>query len=139
MPGLEQELRSAVWYFSVFPNPLLSVHPDYVMTHLVRPLAPDRTAVTCGWLFPPDAFDRPGFDSSYAVDFWDITNRQDWAGCEGVQRGVAGLGYRQGPFSGTRARCTGSSSRSPTPTCPARQPRCSPIPPPDAPGARRRR
>ena len=100
MPGLDPSLRATVWYFSVFPNLLLSVHPDYVMTHLVWPLTPDRTAVTCSWLFPPEAFDRPGFDPAYAVDFWDITNRQDWAACEGVQRGVAGLGYRQGPFSG---------------------------------------
>jgi Rieske 2Fe-2S family protein len=84
----------------VFPNLLLSVHPDYVMTHVVWPLAPDRTAVTCNWLFPPEALDRAGFDPSYAVDFWDITNRQDWTACEGVQRGVAGIGYRQGPFSG---------------------------------------
>ena len=34
-----------------------------------------------------------------AVGFWDLTNRQDWAACEGVQRGVAGRGYRQGPLS----------------------------------------
>lgn len=100
MPGLASSQRRTVWYFSVFPNLLLSVHPDYVMTHVVWPLAPDRTAVTCSWLFPPEAMDRAGFDPSYAVDFWDITNRQDWTACEGVQRGVAGIGYRQGPFSG---------------------------------------
>ena len=100
IPGLDADLLTTVWYLSVFPNLLLSVHPDYVMTHLLRPVAPDRTAVACSWLFPPEAFDLPHFDPSYAVDFWDITNQQDWAACEGVQRGVAGLGYRQGPFSG---------------------------------------
>lgn len=99
MPGLDPGLAATVWYFSVFPNLLLSVHPDYVMTHLVRPLAPDRTAVTCSWLFPPEAFELADFDPSYAVEFWDITNRQDWAACEGVQRGVTGVGYRQGPFT----------------------------------------
>ena len=41
----------------------------------------------------------PGFDPAFAVDFWDLTNRQDWAACESVQRGVASRGYRQGPFS----------------------------------------
>ena len=34
------------------------------------------------------------------MDFWDLTNRQDWGACESVQRGVAGRGYRQAPFSG---------------------------------------
>ena len=55
--------------------------------------------VECQWLFDPEAVGRPGFDPAYAVDFWDLTNRQDWAACEGVQRGVASRGYRPGPFS----------------------------------------
>ena len=41
----------------------------------------------------------PGFDPAFAVDFWDLTNRQDWAACESVQRGVSSRGFRQGPFS----------------------------------------
>jgi glycine betaine catabolism A len=40
-----------------------------------------------------------GFDPSYASDFWHITNGQDWAACEGVQRGASSRGYRQGPLS----------------------------------------
>ena len=45
--------------------------------------------------------DRPGlpFDPSYAVDFWDVTNRQDWSACEGVQRGLASREFRPGPFA----------------------------------------
>ena len=39
------------------------------------------------------------FDPSYAVDFWDITNRQDWAACESVQRGMANPGYVPGPMA----------------------------------------
>ncbi|MGH9293843.1 MAG: SRPBCC family protein, partial [Acidimicrobiales bacterium] len=30
-----------------------------------------------------------GFDPSFAVDFWDVTNKEDWHACEGVQRGLA--------------------------------------------------
>ena len=41
----------------------------------------------------------PRFDPSFAVDFWDLTNRQDWAACESVQRGLSSRGYHQGPFS----------------------------------------
>ena len=28
------------------------------------------------------------FDPAYAMDFWDITNREDWSACESVQRGM---------------------------------------------------
>ena len=83
----------------MLPNLLISLHPDYVMTHRLDPVAPGRTEVECQWLFAPEAVGRAGFDPSFAVDFWDLTNRQDWAACEGVQRGVASRGYRQGPLS----------------------------------------
>jgi Rieske 2Fe-2S family protein len=99
MRRLTAEQRRDVHYIGVFPNLLISAHPDYVMMHVLRPVAPDRTAVTCSWLFPPEAFALDGFDASYASDFWDVTNGQDWAACEGVQRGVGAIGYRQGPFS----------------------------------------
>jgi phenylpropionate dioxygenase-like ring-hydroxylating dioxygenase large terminal subunit len=99
MRRLDRAARRTVLYLQVFPNLLLSPHPDYVLTHLLEPLSPGRTRIECQWLFPPRATSRPEFDPSYAVEFWDITNRQDWAACEGVQRGVAGRGYRQGPLS----------------------------------------
>jgi glycine betaine catabolism A len=54
-------------------------------------------------LFPAEALDLPGFDPAYAVDFWDLTNRQDWNACESVQRGVSGRGYRQAPFTAAEA------------------------------------
>jgi glycine betaine catabolism A len=96
---LDAGARRKVWYLHVFPNLLLSPHPDYVMTHRLQPVARGRTRIECQWLFPPEATARDGFDPSYAVEFWDITNRQDWSACEGVQRGVTGRGFRQGPLS----------------------------------------
>jgi Rieske 2Fe-2S family protein len=99
IPGLPQDQLRDILYVQLFGNLLVSLHPDYVMVHRVVPLAPDRTFVECQWLFPPEAFDKPGFDPSYAVDFWDITNRQDWTACESVQRGVGSRGYAPGPFS----------------------------------------
>jgi glycine betaine catabolism A len=93
-----RQLRE-VYYLELFPNLLLSVHPDYVMAHRLDPLATDSTRVECAWFFPPEARELPEFSPAYASDFWDITNRQDWAACESVQRGVAGPGYRQSPFS----------------------------------------
>ncbi len=97
--NISDRVARQVWYLTVMPNFLLSMHPDYVMTHILTPLGNDQTFVECSWLFPPEAFELEGFDPAYAVDFWDITNREDWAACESVMRGVKNRGYRQGPLS----------------------------------------
>lgn len=97
--GIDGSAARQVWYLTVAPNLLLSLHPDYVMTHRLTPLSPDETHVECSWLWAPESFELDGFDPSYAVDFWDITNREDWSACEGVQRGMSNLGYRPGPLS----------------------------------------
>ena len=94
----EHELRT-VMYLVGFPNLLVSMHPDYVMTHLMTPLAADRTHVECAWAFPREVAGQPGIDPSYAVDFWDLTNRQDWAACESVQRGLTSPHARPGPLA----------------------------------------
>ena len=33
------------------------------------------------------------------MDFWDITNRQDWAACESVQRGLTSPHASPGPLA----------------------------------------
>jgi Rieske 2Fe-2S family protein len=98
--NLEGAPLRQVWYLTVMPNLLLSMHPDYVMTHRLTPIGVDQTHIECSWLFPPEAFEIEGFDPAYAVDFWDITNREDWAACESVMRGIKNRGYRPGPLSG---------------------------------------
>ncbi len=99
LPGLSDDQRRCVNYVGVFPNLLISLHPDYVMTHRLTPLAPDRTRVECAWAFSHEAVATPGFDPAFAVDFWDLTNRQDWAACESVQRGLASGHMVPGPLS----------------------------------------
>jgi Rieske 2Fe-2S family protein len=84
----------AVEYLGLFPNLLVSLHPDYVMTHRMMPLAPDRTWIECSWYFV-----SPDVDPAYAVDFWDLTNRQDWGACESVQRGLTSPHFAPGPFA----------------------------------------
>ena len=91
LPGADAR---SVLYLGLFPNLLISLHPDYVMTHRLTPLRPDATRVECQWLF-----DDAVSDPAYAVDFWDLTNRQDWAACESVQRGVSSPHYRPGPLA----------------------------------------
>jgi len=83
-----------VEYLGLWPNLLISAHPDYVMAHRLVPLAPDRTWVECEWYFAEE-----GVDPAYAVEFWDLTNRQDWAACESVQRGLASPHFRAGPLA----------------------------------------
>lgn len=63
------------------------------------PDAPDRTSVICEFLFDPAEMQSPGFDPSDAVDFWDLINRQDWAICEEVQRGVSSRVHRFGYYA----------------------------------------
>jgi Rieske 2Fe-2S family protein len=97
--GLGDARRRQVYYCGLFPNLLISLHPDYVLTHLLRPIAPGATAVECRWLFQPEDLARGDFDPAYAVEFWDLTNRQDWAAVESVQRGASSRGFRPGPLS----------------------------------------
>jgi phenylpropionate dioxygenase-like ring-hydroxylating dioxygenase large terminal subunit len=97
--GLDRERLRTVEYLHLLPNLLLSLHPDYLMTHLIEPLSPLRSKIACRWYFPPETAELPGFDPAYAVEFWDRTNRQDWAACESVQRGMANPHFRPGPLA----------------------------------------
>lgn len=94
----EEELHR-VYYYSLFPNVLLSLHPDYVMVHTLWPESPERTRIECEWLFHPEAAAQPDFDPDDGVQFWDKTNREDWHICELSQLGVASRAYTVGPYS----------------------------------------
>lgn len=98
LPGLGEADHRLVNYYLVYPSLMLGLHPQYVLVHQAWPLAPDRTRVICDWLFRPETVAAPGFDAADMVEFWDLTNRQDWALCERVQRGAASAGYVPGPY-----------------------------------------
>ena len=95
----QHEGRNQVWYYSIFPNMLLSIHPEYVMVHQLWPQTPERTLIVCDWLFHPDAFSRKDFNPEDAIEFWDLTNKQDWHICELSQQGIASRAYKPGPYS----------------------------------------
>lgn len=99
LPGLSGEQRRRVYYYAVLPNFLLSLHPDYMLTHTLWPRACDRTEIICEWHFHPDEMARPGFDPDDAVSFWDEVNRQDWHVCELSQLGMTSRAYSPGPYS----------------------------------------
>jgi Rieske 2Fe-2S family protein len=91
---LDAEERRRAYYYSVMPNLLVSIHPDYVNYYLLTPLAPDRTQIDSEWLFR-----RAAFNPSDAIAFWDLVNRQDWQIVERSQRGIASRRYVPGPYS----------------------------------------
>jgi len=99
LPGLSDDERRRAYFLVVMPNLLLSLHPDYMLTHRLRPLACDRTEIVCDFSFHPDELARPGFDHGDAVEFWDLTNRQDWHVSELTQLGIGSRGYEPGPYS----------------------------------------
>lgn len=98
-PGLTEEERARVFYYTVFPSGFLSFHPDYVLVHRSRALEKDRTRIVCDWFFHPDAIAASGFDPQSAIDFWDLTNRQDWELCANAHRGVISQAWDPGPYS----------------------------------------
>ncbi|HEY2980701.1 MAG TPA: aromatic ring-hydroxylating dioxygenase subunit alpha [Anaerolineales bacterium] len=87
------------YYYSILPNLLLNIHPDYVMFHLVFPEAPGRSLIVSDWLFNPASFDRLDFHPQEAVDFWHETNLQDWHVCELGQLGVSSQAYAPGWYT----------------------------------------
>jgi Rieske 2Fe-2S family protein len=96
---IKAEDHDRVFYYSIFPNMLLSMHPDYVMVHQLWPQSPERTLIHCDWFFHLEAFDRSDFHSNDAIEFWDMTNKQDWHVCELSQQGIASRAYQPGPYS----------------------------------------
>jgi Rieske 2Fe-2S family protein len=96
--GLAGEDLRLVHYFNLYPAFLLSLHPDYVLTHTIWPIDAGRSRIICEWLFAPEAVAADGFDPSDAVEFWNMTNEQDWAICERAQKGVRSRGYRPGRY-----------------------------------------
>ena len=99
LPGLGPSEQHLVNYFAVYPNLLLTLHPDYMLTVSIWPEAPDRTRLVSEWHFHPDEIARPGFVYEDAVEFWDVTNREDWAISERSHKGITSRGYTPGPYS----------------------------------------
>lgn len=99
LPGLDEGQRRKVLYYVLLPGMLMNLHPDYAVTYQLVARGPDRTDIHCHWLMHPDEVARPGFDPADAIDFWDLTNRQDWALSDRAQAGIASAGYQPGPYS----------------------------------------
>jgi Rieske 2Fe-2S family protein len=99
LPGLNEEQRKQVLYYAIYPNLFLSLHPDYVMVHRLWPKAVDHTQVACEWYFHPAEMAKPDFQADDAVNFWDTTNKEDWAISELSQKGIRSRAYVPGRYS----------------------------------------
>jgi Rieske 2Fe-2S family protein len=97
--GLPADDRHRAFYYTLMPNMMLSVHPDYVNYYVVHPITPTHTVVESEWLFHPETLADPHHGIRDAVEFWDLTNRQDWDIVERSQLGIASRRYVPGPYS----------------------------------------
>ena len=98
-PGLSDDERVRHKGELAYPNMFLSVACDHVAAFILRPRAPERTDITCHFLFERHEMEKPSFDPSDAVDFWDLVNRQDWTVCEAVQEGIRARVHGHGYFA----------------------------------------
>jgi len=99
MCGITTEDEARVYYYVLWPLAFLSIHPDYLLVHRLEPTEAGRTRVTCEWLFEGETMARPDFDPTEPVEFWDLTNRQDWHVCELQQRGSRSRSWTAGRYA----------------------------------------
>jgi Rieske 2Fe-2S family protein len=98
-PGLPEADRHRAFYYTLMPNLMLSIHPDYVNYYVLTPDGVDRTIVESEWMFSPENKGNPDFNPADAIAFWEATNRQDWDIVARSQKGIGSRRYTPGPYS----------------------------------------
>ena len=99
LPGLSERDRGLVHYYAIYPNFLLTLHPDYMTTVTIWPQDCERTKLIAEWHFHPDEMAKKDFVFEDAIEFWDRTNREDWAISKQSYLGISSRGYVPGPYS----------------------------------------
>lgn len=91
-----------IYYYSIYPNVLFTPHPDFILFHIITPKGVGKVQLQCHWLFHPDVIREAKYKDGIrsAVQFWDLTNKQDWQVCEQMQMGVASKRFDRGYYSG---------------------------------------
>jgi Rieske 2Fe-2S family protein len=90
-----------IYYYILWPNLIVSVHPDYVLTHHAIPDGPNRTTVQCDLYV--DESDVGTVDVAGALEFWDITNKEDYHVVEMQQVGTRSRSWTAGRYSNQEA------------------------------------
>ncbi|MEV7425676.1 MULTISPECIES: aromatic ring-hydroxylating oxygenase subunit alpha [unclassified Streptomyces] len=95
LPGIAEEQDRRYYAITVKPAVFVNLVPDHVIVHRMFPLAHDRTAVECDWLYAPEAV-AGGADLTRSVELFHRVNTQDFEACERTQPGMASRAYREG-------------------------------------------
>jgi Rieske 2Fe-2S family protein len=98
-PTLNQDERDRHKGEVIYPNLFVSLARDHVVAFILQPRGPEKTDIVCHFLFEPCEIGKPDFNPRDAVEFWDITNRQDWSICESVQRGIRSRVHQHGYYA----------------------------------------
>jgi Rieske 2Fe-2S family protein len=98
-PGLDEDEKQRHKGELIYPNLMLSLAMDHAASFTLWPRGPGRTDVVCEFLFHPSEVSKRSFDPTDAAEFWDVTNKQDWAICESVQRGMGSQKFRSGYYA----------------------------------------
>jgi phenylpropionate dioxygenase-like ring-hydroxylating dioxygenase large terminal subunit len=91
----ERDART-IYYAFIFPDMFFGFASDYVFVFTIWPMAVNKSRVLAWWLFEPAVLAGKDFDPSDTVEFWDITNREDWRACEEAQLGSQSRAFRNG-------------------------------------------
>jgi Rieske 2Fe-2S family protein len=98
-PTLNEDERERHKGEVIYPNLFVSLACDHAAVFILQPRGPERTDIVCQFLFEPEEIGKHDFDPGDAVELWDITNRQDWAICESVQRGIHSRVHSHGYYA----------------------------------------
>jgi len=101
--SLTDEQKRRVYYYTMLPNMMFGMHPDFVVAWRIEPRTPSQTKVIAEWLYEPEALQQADFDPQRSIDFWDRTNRQDWEICQSSYEGVRSKAYQPGPWSSSES------------------------------------
>jgi len=103
LPGLLPEERRRYYGIVMLPNVCSTCSTITGDAHTFS-AGPDRTLITCDWLFDPGAMQAPDFDPMDAVAIFDLVNRQDWRYANWLN-----WGCRPKPIAAEVSMCRASS------------------------------
>ena len=95
LPGLMPDQDRRYFAVTIPPQVFINLVADHVIVHRMFPLAPDRTAVECDWLYPAEVV-ASGTDLTRSVELFHRVNQQDFAACELCQPAMSSRGYARG-------------------------------------------
>ena len=98
LPGLDPDDYHMYQGTYEFPNLMVNLHPDGMMSYIAMPKGPNHTTVISEFYYRPETIAAPDFDPSGMVEFWDLVSKQDWAVVERAQTGVSSRAFTRGVY-----------------------------------------